>query len=50
MRFNEAAQAFNTKRQSFPTVMFANMFGERFEPKVYFQAEVGAAEAPEVEF
>jgi LemA protein len=50
MRFNEAAQAFNTKRQSFPTVIFANMFGERFEPKAYFQAQVGAAEAPEVEF
>src|SRR2546428_218413 len=30
MRFNEAAQAFNTKRQSFPTVVIAGFFGERF--------------------
>jgi LemA protein len=50
MRFNEAAKAFNTKRQSFPTVLFANLFGERFESKAYFEAQVGAAEAPEVEF
>lgn len=50
MRFNEAAQAFNTKRQSFPTVLFANVFGDRFEQKAYFEAQVGAAEAPEVEF
>src|SRR5215475_393887 len=27
MRFNEAAQAFNTARQSFPTVVIAGMFG-----------------------
>jgi LemA protein len=50
MRFNEAAKTFNTKRQSFPTVLFANLFGERFESKAYFEAQVGAAEAPEVEF
>jgi LemA protein len=50
MRFNEAARDFNTKRGSFPTVVFASMFGERFEPKVYFQSQVGAAEAPQVEF
>ncbi|PRQ02504.1 LemA family protein [Enhygromyxa salina] len=49
-RFNDAARAFNTKRQSFPTVVIANMFGDRFETKTYFEAEVGAAEAPKVEF
>src|SRR5438105_4018405 len=50
MRFNEAAQAFNTKRESFPTVLIANFFGERFKPKPYFQAQPGAEKAPTVEF
>jgi len=50
MRFNESARAFNTRRQSFPTNMFAAMFGERFETKAYFEATAGAAQAPEVEF
>ncbi len=50
MRFNEAARAFNSKRESFPTVMVANMFGEKFETKAYFEATAGAAEAPKVEF
>ena len=38
MRFNEAARTFNTVRSSFPTVMVANFFGARFQPKQYFQA------------
>jgi LemA protein len=50
MRFNEAAQTFNSKRQSFPTNMLAGMFGERFESKAYFESTAGAAEAPKVEF
>lgn len=50
MRFNEAAQAFNTKRQSFPTVMIAGFFGDRFKEKVYFKAQAGAETAPEVQF
>lgn len=50
MRFNEAAREFNTKRESFPTVMFAGMFGDRFERVAYFEADAGAAEAPKVEF
>jgi LemA protein len=49
MRFNEAAREFNTKRDSFPTVAFASLFGERFETKSYFEAQAGAAEAPTVE-
>jgi LemA protein len=36
MRFNEAAQAFNTARDSFPTVIVAKMFGHRFAEKAYF--------------
>jgi LemA protein len=50
MRFNEAAQAFNSKRQRFPTVIIANFFGDRFKEKPYFQAQAGAATAPKVKF
>jgi len=50
MRFNEAAQAFNTRRQSFPTVLIAGFFGDRFRDKVYFQAQAGTEVAPTVEF
>jgi len=50
MRFNEAARRFNTKRQSFPTVLIAGFFGSRFQEKPYFQAQPGAAEAPKVKF
>lgn len=50
MRFNEAARAFNSKRESFPTVMFANLFGSKFETKAYFQATQGATNTPTVEF
>ena len=50
MRFNEAAQAFNTARQTFPTVIFANFFGTRFAEKVYFQSQPGAETAPKVTF
>jgi LemA protein len=49
-RFNEAAQAFNTKRQSFPTVLVAGFFGSRFQEKPYFSAQPGAEKAPEVRF
>src|SRR5438445_1652037 len=38
MRFNETAQAFNTKRNSFPTVIIAGFFGQ-FQTKPYFQAQ-----------
>jgi LemA protein len=48
MRFNEVAQAFNTKRQRFPTVLFASLFG--FREKPYFQAQPGAEVAPKVKF
>jgi len=50
MRYNEVAQQFNTTRQSFPTVFFANFFGERFKSKAYFQAQPGAQTAPKVQF
>jgi LemA protein len=49
-RFNDAAQAFNTKRMSFPTVVIAGFFGSRFNEKAYFKAAEGAEKAPQVKF
>src|SRR5499427_7686304 len=50
MRFNEAAMAFNAKRDTFPTVLIAGLFGSRFQEKPYFKSETGAEKAPEVKF
>jgi LemA protein len=50
MRFNEAAQAFNTKRMKFPTVLIAGFFGEKYKEKAYFKAQAGAETAPKVKF
>jgi len=50
MRFNEAAMAFNTKRDTFPTVLIAGLFGARFQEKPYFKSQTGAEKAPEVKF
>jgi LemA protein len=50
MRFNEVARAYNAARSSFPTVLVANLFGARFAPKAYFQAQSGADTAPKVQF
>ncbi len=47
-RFNEAVQGYNTTQRSFPTVVFANMFG--FAQKPYFEASAQAQEAPKVDF
>ena len=49
-RFNETSQAFNTRRQSFPTVLIAGFFGSRFAEKAYFTAQPGAETAPKVKF
>lgn len=49
-RFNETAQAFNTKRMSFPTVIIAGFFGARFNEKPYFKAQAGSEVAPRVKF
>jgi LemA protein len=48
MRYNETAQAYNTSRLSFPTVIFANMLG--FGEKAYFKSQAGAERAPTVDF
>ena len=50
MRFNETAQAFNSKRDSFPTVLIADFAGARFQHKAYFTAQAGAEKAPQVKF
>ena len=46
--FNESVQVYNTKVRSFPNNLTAGMFG--FAPKTAFKAEVGAQNAPKVEF
>jgi LemA protein len=48
MRFNEAAQAFNTRRQSVPTVLIAGLLGDRFREKAFFKAQAGTETAPQV--
>lgn len=50
MRFNKTAQAYNTVRDTFPTVAIAGMFGAKFNEKAYFQAQEGAQNAPQVKF
>lgn len=49
-RFNEAAQAFNTRRNSFPTNVVAGFFGTKFAEKPYFKAAEGSDQAPKVKF
>ena len=46
--FNDAVRAYNTKIQSFPSNIMANMFN--FKEKGYFQAEAASANAPKVSF
>ena len=46
--YNDVVQAYNTTVRTFPTAMFAGMFG--FSQKAYFQAEPGSEKAPRVEF
>lgn len=48
MKFNEAAQGYNTYILSFPNNLIAGMFG--FKEKGYFEADKGAAKAPVVKF
>jgi LemA protein len=50
MRFNKAAQTFNTTRDSFPTVVVVGLFGPRFNEKAYFKSQSGAESAPKVNF
>ncbi len=47
-RFNEAAQAFNTARRQFPTIIIASLFN--FPEKPYFQSTPGSEKPPAVKF
>lgn len=47
-RYNEAASKYEVKTESFPSNIFAGLFG--FEKMARFKAEEGAEKAPEVEF
>jgi LemA protein len=49
MRFNEAAQAFNAKRNTFPTNLIAGFF-PKFQEKPYFKSTAGSDKPPEVKF
>jgi len=48
--YNDAAREFNIRRDSFPTVLIAGFFGDKFKPKAFFAAEAGAEKAPSVKF
>jgi len=48
MRFNEAAQSYNTRVKQFPGSIFARLFG--FQQKAYFQSAPGSEKPPVVDF
>lgn len=47
-RYNEAVNTYDKSSKTFPTVLFAKLFG--FKEMARFQAEEGAEKAPEVNF
>ncbi len=49
-KYNDVAQTFNTKRDTFPNVLIAGFFGSKFNEKPYFQAQAGAEKPPTVDF
>jgi LemA protein len=48
MNFNNTVNTYNSSRRSFPTNIFAGMFG--FGPREGFKADEGAEKAPKVQF
>jgi len=46
--YNDSVQKYNTKIQTFPTVIVAGMFN--FSPREFFEAEEGSTEVPKVQF
>ena len=48
MDYNGAVQGFNAKIKSFPTVLYAGMFG--FDARDYFKADESAKTVPQVQF
>ncbi len=49
-RFNEVAQAYNTRIKRVPAKWFISLLGWPFQEKAYFHAQPGAEQAPEVDF
>lgn len=47
-RYNEVVNIYDKKIQSFPSIIFAKLFG--FEEMARFKSEAGAEKAPDVEF
>jgi len=47
-RYNDAVRQYNTEVRSFPTVVYASVFG--FERRASFEADAGAETAPSVDF
>lgn len=47
-RFNETVRGYNQQVRSFPTLIFAGIFG--FQQRPYFQASTEAQEAPQIDF
>jgi LemA protein len=48
MRYNDAVRAYNTFRNSVPTVLYAGWLG--FKEEKYFEAPAGAQQVPKVDF
>ena len=46
--YNDSVQGYNTRIQTFPTVIIAGMFN--FQKREFFEAEQGTAEVPSVQF
>ena len=46
--YNDSVQSYNTRIQTFPTVLVAGMFN--FQKREFFEAEQGTAEVPTVQF
>ena len=46
--YNDSVQSYNTKIQTFPTVLLAGIFN--FQKREFFEAEQGTAEVPTVQF
>ena len=46
--YNDAVQDYNTAVRTFPTNLFAGMFG--FQPRPFFEAQAGAEKPPTVNF
>ena len=46
--FNNTARSYNTRIQTFPTNVIANLFG--FSQRAYFESQEGADKAPTVDF